>query len=185
MGYAIARAARELGAEVVLISGPTSFPPPGGVRLIGIESTDDLLRAVEREFDSCDCLIMAAAPADFTPADPSSQKIKKSGNDLSLSLKPTVDILRRIGGRRRPGQLLVGFALETENGVENARRKLEEKRLDLIVLNDLRDDGAGFDVDTNRVTVISAEGESIPLNLASKERISEQLLEIVASKFYR
>ncbi len=183
MGYAIAEAAVSLGARTTLISGPTSLTPPGGVEFVSIESTHELYTAVEERFLTCDCLIMAAAPADFAVRDVAGQKIKKSQGSPRLELVPNVDILHTMGGRRRKDQVLIGFALETESGVANARKKLTEKNLDLIVLNNPHEQGAGFDHDTNRVTLIRSEGDPEEWPLQSKQEISRRLLEIVATLF--
>jgi phosphopantothenoylcysteine decarboxylase/phosphopantothenate--cysteine ligase len=178
MGYELARACQMAGADTVLISGPTQLQPPGDVEYVAVETTQQMFEAVSSRFDSCDCLIMAAAPADFTVAEPSSTKIKKAGSKLNLALKPTVDILAEMGGRKS-GQLLVGFALETDNQLENARQKLIKKRLDLVVLNDPNEAGAGFDHDTNRVTIVGADMEAEELPLMSKSELAGRLVNVI------
>ncbi len=180
MGYAIAGAAQALGAETTLISGPTNLRPPAGVRFIAVNSTDDLHRAVTAEFAGSDCLIMAAAPADYAPAEKAAQKIKKSTDGLDLHLTPTVDILRQISKLKQPHQRVVGFALETENGLANARKKLAEKKLDLIVLNS-PGEGTGFDHDTNEVTLIAPDGEPVTLELAPKQVIARKMLDYISA----
>lgn len=180
MGYALAKAAADYGADTVLISGPTSLEPPAGVRLITVETTAQLHRAVKKEFPSADCLIMAAAPSDYTPARAEKSKIKKSSNSLSLSLKPTVDILADIAGSKRKGQLVVGFALETDNGLANARKKLREKKLDMVVLNTVSAE-TGFEHDTNAVTLILPGRKPISLSVAPKSQISVTILDQVCS----
>ena len=183
MGYALARAAVELGAKTTLVSGPTNLIPHEGAEFVSIETTDDLYHAVEERFPECDCLIMAAAPADYTPIEVAEQKVKKRGVSLSLRLKPTVDILKMMGRQKLDDQVLVGFALETENEIENARAKLIEKNLDLIILNNPHHDGAGFDHDTNRVTLIRSEGDPEEWPVQSKQIISHRLLAIIAELF--
>jgi phosphopantothenoylcysteine decarboxylase/phosphopantothenate--cysteine ligase len=160
MGYAVARAARRRGAAVVLISGPTSLEAPPGVELIPVTTAAEMREAVLRREPWASVVVMTAAVADYRAANPARHKIKKGDRTLSLSLEQTNDILAEVGARHRAGRLLVGFAAETEHGIEHARRKLREKRLDLIVLNDVSQADAGFDVDTNRVWLIGAEGEA-------------------------
>ena len=180
MGYALARSAVELGAQVTLVSGPTELRPPDGAVLVAVETTDQMYRAVEREFDRCDCLVMAAAPADFTPTKPVSSKIKKSAQGLSLNLRPTVDILASLAPRKR-NRLVVGFALETDDALANARRKLRDKNLDLIVLNSPRDEGSAFGHDTNKVTLIRPGRKPETWPLLPKSEIAVKLLEKIAS----
>lgn len=177
MGYAIAEAARDAGADVTLISGPASIPQPVGVRIINVTSTDDMAREVTREFSACDCLVMAAAPADFVPAEQASQKIKKESafGGTTLALKPSVDILGSLVGRKRTGQIVVGFALETDDGETNARKKLSTKQLDIIVLNS-PSLNTGFISDTNKVIVISRSGLSENWPLDSKSEIAKRLV---------
>ena len=172
MGYAIARAAREAGASVTLISGPTSLAAPAGVTTVSVETTQDMFDAVSRIFDKCDCLIMAAAPADYRPSRVATSKLKKKSDDLTLELSPTVDILKEMGKRKRAGQVLVGFALETDNGIENARTKLTAKNLDLIVLNSPSDPDSAFDHDTNKVTLIVPNKEPEELPLLQKHEVA-------------
>lgn len=180
MGYALAAAAQAAGAKTVLISGPTALTPPSGVTFISIETTADMHQAVARYLKSANCLIMAAAPADFSPGQQAKQKIKKSGAELQLSLQPTVDILKEAGVKKKKGQVLVGFALETENGVANARKKLKEKNLDLIVLNNPRDKGSAFDHDTNKVTLIRPGRKPEEWQLLPKSSLAVNLLEYLA-----
>ncbi len=177
MGYAIAEAAINMGAVTTLISGPSCLKPPEGVQVVPIETTDQLYRTVFEWFMGCDCLIMAAAPADFTVKNVASRKIKKSETTLALELTPTVDILKTVGQQKKPGQILVGFALETDNGIENARAKLIDKNLDLILLNNPREEGAGFDHDTNCVTLIRPDGDPEPWPLQPKTEIASSLLD--------
>lgn len=176
MGYAIAASAARRGADVVLVSGPTALEVPPGVRRVDVESTADMHAAV-REHEEADVIFMVAAVADFTPAEPARSKIKKTDEtaDLTLTLMPTVDILADVGSRKREGQRLIGFALETEDGPDNARRKLERKRLDWIVLNNLSDEGAGFGPGTNKVTIIGADGTERALPVMPKAELADAI----------
>ena len=179
MGYVLAEAAVALGAEVTLVTGPTSLPKPTRVETISVETTRQMYQAVSRRFARTDCLIMAAAPADFMPTEVVSRKIKKGRAGSSLDLKPTVDILERLG-RRKKKQLLVGFALETENGVANARKKLKAKNLDLVLLNSPCDPHSAFDHDTNQVTLIRPGRRPERWELMPKAEVACKLLELVA-----
>ena len=175
MGYAIAAAARQRGAEVTLVSGPTALQKPDK-GFVQITSTEDLYREVMQRAPEQDIIIQAAAPADFTPREVAKEKIKKQGRDgLTLDLKSTQDVAKAIGEIKRPGQVLVGFAAETENLLDNATRKLSAKHLDMIVLNDIGAPGAGFQVDTNIVTFVTSEGQE-PLPLLPKDEVANRLL---------
>ncbi len=177
MGYAIAQAAFRRGAEVTLVSGPVSLPAPAGVSLVQVTSTQDLYSAVTSLAPAQDILIQAAAPSDFRPLAPAEQKIKKNaGETLALELTQTPDVARAAGMKKRPGQVFVGFAAETENGHGNAQKKLQNKHLDLIALNNITQPGAGFDVDTNVLTLISASGQT-ELPLLPKSEAAERLLD--------
>ncbi len=163
MGYAIAAKLAERGAEVVLVSGPTSLPTPEGVERIGVTSAEDMYEACKYHFETSDGAVMCAAVADYTPAEVSDRKIKKSDDDMYIRLRRTPDIAAVLG-KTKGERLLVGFALETDNELANAEGKLERKNLDFIVLNSLRDKGAGFGVDTNKVCFIDRTGrEELPL----------------------
>lgn len=181
MGYAIAKAAYSLGAEVKLVSGPTALPDPLGVEVERVESAQEMYDAVHRHQASSDIIIMSAAVADYRPADFSDKKIKKKEGDLSLPMERTNDILASVGSIKRQDQLLVGFALETHNALDNAKSKLERKNLDLIVLNSLQDKGAGFGHDTNRVTLISKTGDSQAISLKDKTAVAHDILRYVVS----
>jgi phosphopantothenoylcysteine decarboxylase/phosphopantothenate--cysteine ligase len=180
MGYALATAAHELGADVVLISGPNNLPNPSGITCERVETTQEMYEAVQRHFGSVDCLIMAAAPADFTPVNTHVEKVKKSPAGLNVELKPTIDILKAIAPHKRTHQRVIGFALETNDGIANARNKLVEKQLDMIVLNSMSDPGAGFDTDTNKVTILRPDSDPLDVPLQSKSELSRYLLEIIA-----
>ena len=178
MGYAIAEAARDRGAEVVLVSGPVSLDAPAGIEVVNIESSAQLCAAVLERGDWADVVIQAAAPADFTPAQVSDSKIKKTGEGMMLALKNTTDIARTLGERKRQGQILVAFAAETDQVLENAKGKLAKKNADLIVANDVTREGAGFGVDTNAVTLISRQDERA-LPVMSKRAVAEAILDRV------
>jgi phosphopantothenoylcysteine decarboxylase/phosphopantothenate--cysteine ligase len=179
MGFRIAQAAWRRGAEVRLISGPSSERDPTGVTVERIESTADLERALAAALPESDVLIMAAAPADYRPERSADVKLARQSGPLSLTLGPTEDILGATRKARKPGSLIVGFALETGDAEAKARAKLIRKELDLIVVNDALEPGAGFEVDTNRVTVLDREGGRWALPLASKEGVAEGILDLV------
>jgi phosphopantothenoylcysteine decarboxylase/phosphopantothenate--cysteine ligase len=179
MGYRIAEAAWARGAEVELIAGPVALPDPVGVSVRRVETTKDLERAVAEALPSADVLVMAAAPADFRPASPSTSKQPRTDGALAIPLEPTDDILGSTEGQRKPGSLIVGFALETGDAVAKARAKLERKHLDLIVVNDALEPGAGFEHDTNRVALLDREGGLQILPLQSKEQVAEAILDVV------
>jgi len=180
MGYAIAEAARDRGAEVVLVSGPVNLAAPEGVEVVKIESSADLCEAVLSRGDWADVVIQAAAPADFTPARVAQSKIKKTGTGMTLELVNTTDIAKALGERKREGQVLVAFAAETDRVLENAKGKLAKKNADLIVANDVTRPGAGFGVDTNAVTLITRTDErSLPV--MSKREVADAILDRVAA----
>ena len=182
MGYAIAAAAWRRGAEVVLISGPATVSLPAGVCRVTVETTNEMRDAVARELPSADVLVMAAAPADFRPAMPSDQKIKKAARPESITLVDTDDILASTKDARRNGMVVVGFALETNNVMENARKKLAAKDLDLLVVNDASEPGAGFGVDTNRVTILARDGAPEELPLLPKVEVADAILDRVTRR---
>ena len=173
MGYAIADALAKRGAEVVLVSGKTALAAPQGVRRVDVLSAEDMYEASVAEFESADCAVMCAAVADYTPVSVSESKIKKSDEHFSIELRKTKDIARELG-KVKGARKIVGFALETDNEQVNAEKKLAEKNLDMIVLNSLRDEGAGFGHDTNKVTFIDASSR-IELPLASKAEVAERI----------
>lgn len=179
MGYAIARAAQARGARVTLVSGPVSLQAPAGVTVKAITSTQDLYEVMTRLAPEQDIIIQAAAPADYTPVTAHDQKIKKQGDEpLRLEFKQTQDVAAAIGEHKKPGQFFVGFAAETENLTESARKKLYKKKLDLIALNDVSRRDAGFDVDTNALTLISRNHE-VELPLLTKQEAAHRLLDEV------
>ena len=177
MGYAIAEAARDRGADVTLVTGPVSLAKPRGVACVQIVTTRDLYDEMTARCGDMDIVIQAAAPADFAPEKVSEQKIKKqSGGKLTLALAQTPDVAAAVGGMKKPGQILVGFAAETEKVKENAAEKLKKKNLDMIVANDVTEKGAGFDVDTNVVTFITKDGQET-LPCLPKRQVAEALLD--------
>ncbi len=179
MGFALAEAARDRGAEVCAITGAVTAAFPAGVRRVDVESTEDLLSAMKREAPGYDVVIQAAAPADYRFAEISPVKMKKkNGEELTLRLVENPDVARTVGGMKKPGQVLVGFAAETDHLIENARSKLSKKNLDMIVANDVTKPGAGFNVDTNIATLITAEDiRECPLQ--SKRALADQILDMV------
>lgn len=179
MGVALASSAWRRGADVSLIAGAISVGAPTGPNLVRVETTNDMADAVQKVLPRTDVLIMAAAPADFRPQSVSSSKIKKGKNAPVLSMDHTVDILRATATKRRKGAIIVGFALETDDVVDNAKKKLRDKSLDLIVVNDAREPGAGFGVDTNRVTLIDRSGAEEVLPLLSKAEVADAILDRV------
>ncbi len=181
MGYAIATQLEELGADVTLVSGPSALKLPKGVNTISVTSAAEMLHACEEHFEAADIVVMSAAVADYTPVEVASQKIKKKENEFSIELKKTVDILATLGAKKKENQLLVGFALETNNELENAKDKLIRKNLDFIVLNSMQDKGAGFATDTNKVTIIDRSGNTREFSLKSKEEVAKDICSIIVS----
>ncbi len=183
MGYAIADEAARRGAEVTVVSGPVSVvPSEPGVRVIKVESAREMMEAAEREFAGADVAVMAAAVADYAPAEPALSKIKREGGEPPvIRLVKNPDIAAALGERKRPGQTLVGFALETDHEMDNAADKMKRKHLDMIVLNSLRDKGAGFGTDTNLVTILSADGRTTRYDLKSKREVACDILDQICA----
>lgn len=182
MGVALAEAAWRRGAEVTLVHGPLGVGVPDGICAKPIESTDEMAGAVAEEIADCDVLVMAAAPADFRPADVASAKIKKTGKAPNLTLEETPDILKSTRDRRKAGMLAVGFALETDDLLEHAKKKLAAKGLQMIVANNAREAGAGFGYDTNRVTIIGDDGSTEALPLMSKREVADAILDRIEAR---
>ena len=178
MGYAVAEAARDRGAVVTLVSGPVNLPSPDGVEVRQVISTADMFREVTSLAPDCDAVIQAAAPADFTVENPATQKIKKTGEGMTLNLVSTPDIARTIGAAKRPGQVFVAFAAETDATVEQADEKRRRKNADIIVLNDVTRPGAGFGTDTNIVTIITDAGHT-DYPVMSKRAVADLILDEV------
>ena len=180
MGYALASAAQKRGARVILVSGPTSLPPPFGVEVSSVEGAEEMRDAMLSHLEESDIIIKAAAVADYRPTQPSASKIKKSEERITLDLERTPDILQEIG-RKKGQRFLVGFAAETENLVENAKAKLARKNLDLIVANEIRQAEGGFGRDYNRVKLIDREGGMEELPLLSKAEVAEAILDRIVA----
>ena len=181
MGYAIARAAARRGAQVTLVSGPTALPKPGYMEVVDVESAAEMYEAVTSRASEMDIIIKAAAVADYRPETVADNKIKKKDGDLSIPLERTQDILAALGQHKKPGQFLCGFSMETENLIENSRRKLTKKNLDMVAANNVKVAGAGFGVETNVLTLITAEGER-ELPLMSKDEAADKLLDEIRKR---
>lgn len=181
MGYSIAKAAMLRGADVTLVMGKTSLEPPMFVDAVHVTSAADMYEAVMKRKDEQDIIIKAAAVSDYTPAQVSDEKIKKKDGDMSISLKRTKDILAALGSERKEGQFLCGFSMETQNMMENSRAKLQKKNIDMIVANNLKEDGAGFKTDTNVVTFIT-ENEELKLPKMTKDEVADELLSFISKK---
>ncbi|PTX61216.1 phosphopantothenoylcysteine decarboxylase/phosphopantothenate--cysteine ligase [Melghirimyces profundicolus] len=181
MGYALAEAAARAGAETVLVSGPADLTAPPEVRKVEVTTAAEMYEAVMREMKSSDVIIKAAAVADYTPVQTAERKIKKKGDRISLELRKTRDIAEELG-KRKEGRFLVGFAAETDRVGENAAEKLRRKNLDLIVANDVTRAGAGFDEDTNIVTVYDQKGEVMSLPRMSKTEVARRLIGLIGER---
>jgi phosphopantothenoylcysteine decarboxylase/phosphopantothenate--cysteine ligase len=181
MGYAIANEAASQGAEVVLVSGPTDeIPIHPAIKLVRTNTADEMLEACLQDFNDCNILVMSAAVADYKPKNLEKNKIKKSENTSSIELVKTVDILQQLG-QKKSNQLIVGFSLETENELANAKTKLQKKNLDAIVLNSLADKGAGFQHNTNKITFIPAKGKHKTYPLKNKSEVAVDILDEIKS----
>ncbi|MCH3986622.1 MAG: bifunctional phosphopantothenoylcysteine decarboxylase/phosphopantothenate--cysteine ligase CoaBC [Lachnospiraceae bacterium] len=181
MGYCLAENAMLRGADVTLVSGPVSLPAVPWVRMVPVQSARDMFEACMEYAPESDIIIKAAAVADYTPVTRADEKIKKGSGDLTLNLKRTDDILGQLGKNRRQGQFLCGFSMETENLIENSRKKLQKKNVDMICANSLRTPGAGFGTDTNVVTVITRDSET-QLPLMSKSETAEKILDLICAQ---
>lgn len=181
MGFSIAEEAANRGARVTLITGPVNLSVNHPeIKRIDVKSAEDMEQAVMKKFQEVDVAIMSAAVADYTPAEKSEIKLKKQDGPLSVKLRPTLDILANMGKNKRKDQILVGFALETNNELENARKKLQNKNLDFIVLNSLRDEGAGFEGDTNKITIIGRDEKIHTYPLKSKNQVAADILDRIS-----
>lgn len=177
MGYAIAAECAERGADVILVSGPVSIElEHPRINLVSVRSASEMHSECARWFTSCNACIMTAAVADYTPGTRHDNKIKRGNGDLNLVLKPTVDILKELGENKTEGQVLVGFAIETDNERDNAKMKLHNKNLDFIVLNSLREEGAGFNSDTNKITIIDRDGSVADYDVKSKSLVAVDIV---------
>ncbi len=177
MGYALAEAARERGADVVLVTGPTELAPPAGLATTRVETTEEMQQALQGLVATADALIMSAAPADYRPVRNAETKRPRSDGPLTIKLEATPDILGSL--ERRKGMVVVGFALETGNGLANARSKMQNKALDYVILNDATEPGAGFEVTTNRVTILGRNGTQVDLPVLPKREVAERILDVV------
>lgn len=181
MGYSIAEEARDRGAEVVLISGPTSLRKPNGIKVIDIKTNEDMFNAIKNEFEDADIVIKSAAVADYKAKNYRNEKIKKTGDDLNLIFERDRDILKTLGDMKE-NQILVGFAAESSNLKENAKGKLERKNLDYIVANDISKPETGFASDENKVTIISKSGEEVSLERMSKREVAKNIFDIIKGR---
>lgn len=178
MGYAIAKNAVRRGAEVTLVSGPVHIEVPLGVNLVKVNSARQMFDAVKENFIDADIVIKSAAVADYRPKNVGTEKLKKHDGELSIELERTDDILAWLGSNKKPSQFLCGFSMETQNMLENSRAKLEKKKLDMICANNLRTEGAGFGIDTNVVTIITASNEK-ELPVMTKDQVAEKILDAI------
>jgi len=177
MGYALAEEFHKRGAVVTLVSGPVSIPKPVGVNLIKVKSAAEMLNACLHYFPESDIAVMNAAVADYTPANTADKKIKRTKDDMFIELKPTKDIAAELGKIKKKGQILVGFALETDNEEKNAAGKLKKKNLDFIVLNSLQDKGAGFGHDTNKISILFADNKIKKFDLKTKQEVAKDIVD--------
>jgi phosphopantothenoylcysteine decarboxylase / phosphopantothenate---cysteine ligase len=183
MGFAIAEAFANAGSEVVLISGPTSISPSKAIHhFVQVRTSDEMYAQCCLFFPACNVAILSAAVADYKPSELADKKIKSSGKKIEISLVKTVDIAQELGRRKNENQLLVGFALETDNEIDNAREKLHKKKFDLIVLNSLKDAGAGFGYDTNKITILDKDNKISNFGLKTKTEVAQDILYAVAEK---
>lgn len=180
MGYALAKSCMLRGADVTLITGKVNLEPPMFVNVINTISANDMLEAVTDNFENQDIVIMAAAVADYRPSEPSDEKVKKKDGEMSIKLERTEDILKTLG-EKKTNQFLCGFSMETENLIENSKKKLENKNLDMIVANNLKTPGAGFGTDTNIVTIIT-RSDITELEIMSKDRVSDVIIDMIMKK---
>jgi phosphopantothenoylcysteine decarboxylase/phosphopantothenate--cysteine ligase len=182
MGIALADAAAELGAEVDLVLGPVAvLPKNSSVRVTKVTTAESMATACVKKFPGCDIAILSAAVSDYTPVKVGNKKLKKTGKTITLQLKATTDIAAALGTMKKKSQILAGFALETDNETENAKLKLKRKNLDLIVLNSLKEKGAGFEHDTNRITIIDKYNIIDKFELKSKEEAARDILDKIIS----
>lgn len=181
MGYAIAEEARDRGAEVILVSGPTSLKQPVNTRFIGVNTNEEMLNTIETVYNDCDIVIKCAAAVDFKPKEYSDKKIKKKTDALTMELVKATDILKTLG-ERKSNQILVGFAAESNDLIQNAEEKLNKKNLDYIVANDITSQDTGFGVDDNRVTILCKGGEKITLHKMPKRQVAKELFDLIIKK---
>jgi len=182
MGFALAEEFAEKGAEVTLVTGPTNLNPENeNIARQDVMSANDMLEACQKYFPESDILVMAAAVADFKPSASHQQKIKKGHSGMELKLDPTPDILYTLSKQKKKDQILAGFALETENGLNYAKEKLEKKSLDLIILNSLQDKGAGFGTETNKITIIDKFGKATNYTMKDKREVAVDIVDYICA----
>ena len=184
MGVAIAEEMKSRGGDVTLVLGPSGIKVNGGIKVINVTSAAEMLNACEEHFATSDITIMSAAVADYTPSQVAMEKIKKTEADLTVPLTKTKDILKTLGGLKTKKQVLVGFALETNNETEYALQKLQSKNADMIVLNSLQDAGAGFGHDTNKITIFDKTGKTYPFEVKSKKEVAKDIVNTIIQQFY-
>jgi phosphopantothenoylcysteine decarboxylase/phosphopantothenate--cysteine ligase len=184
MGVAIAEEMKRRGGDVTLVLGPSNMKVNGGIKVVNVTSAAEMMEACEKVFPLADIAVMSAAVADYTPAEPAKEKIKKTQKDLMVSLVKTTDILKKLGGLKTNNQVLVGFALETNNETEYALQKLQSKNADMIVLNSLQDAGAGFGHDTNKITIFDKTGKAYPFDIKSKKEVARDIVNTIIQQFY-
>ncbi len=184
MGVAIAEEMKKRGGDVTLILGPSNIKVNSGIKVINVTSAAEMFDACKKKFAATDIAIMSAAVADYTPVKASTEKIKKTENDFSVSLTKTKDILKTLGQLKTSKQVLVGFALETNNETANALQKLQTKNADLMVLNSLQDAGAGFGHDTNKITIFDKTGKAYPFDVKSKKEVAKDIVNTIIQQFY-
>lgn len=185
MGYAIAEELAEKGANVKLVSGPSQLcTQHPNISKHAVNSAEEMYQESQSSSESADIIVLAAAVADYKPIKKATEKIKKQGESMTLELTKTVDIAAALGKEKKPGQLIVGFALETENGLANAKEKIEKKNFDLIVLNSLKDEGAGFGHDTNKITIIDKEGVQKDFTLKTKKEVARDIVNEIIDKIH-
>ncbi len=184
MGVAIAEEMQKRGGDVTLVLGPSNVKVNGNIKTIHVISAADMFKACEKTFPEVDIAIMSAAVADYTPVQVAKEKIKKTDHDLAVPLTKTKDILKTLGGLKTKDQVVVGFALETNNEKENALLKLQSKNADMIVLNSLQDAGAGFGHDTNKITIFDKTGKAYPFDVKSKKEVARDIVNTIIQQFY-
>jgi phosphopantothenoylcysteine decarboxylase/phosphopantothenate--cysteine ligase len=181
MGFALAEAALKRGGEVVVVAGTTTVNPPAGVRIVKALSAEEMAQAVARESANASVFIGAAAISDYRPAQRAEQKIKKSEESITLTLERTPDVLSQVAASRANGMLVIGFAAETENVIENAREKLRNKKLDAIIANDVTRADSGFDTATNAIMIITRDHDPVELPVMSKSEAADRILDVIVS----
>ncbi|MBX9851012.1 MAG: bifunctional phosphopantothenoylcysteine decarboxylase/phosphopantothenate--cysteine ligase CoaBC [Cytophagaceae bacterium] len=184
MGYELAAEMAKRGAEVFLISGPTQIAVPANVKIIKVKTAAEMYEEVNKIFSQVDIAVLAAAVADYAPEKVADKKIKKQEGEMEIKLSKTIDIAAELGKKKKNGQIIVGFALETDNELENAQTKLKNKNFDMIVLNSLNEKGAGFGYDTNKITIISRDNKIVPFELKSKKEVASDIVNAIVERLH-